>query len=145
MVDPTQYRPISLLSLMSKLLEKHIKNLILAHLDVDSVLSDRQWGFLQDRLTIGALLNTFDNRHRSLGSGHGVAAIFLDLAKAFYKVLHTLLLNKLEKLGFEAYLLRWLGNYLLDRSYVVVGGESSQISRVMSSVLRVQSLVLYSS
>ena len=55
-LDPANYRPISLLSILSKLLEKHIQNCILKHLDEHSPISDNQWGFTRGIATTGALI-----------------------------------------------------------------------------------------
>ena len=56
--DPSNYRPVSLLSILSKLLEKHIQSHLLDHLADNCPLSDKQWGFfLKGRSTTGALLS----------------------------------------------------------------------------------------
>ena len=81
MADLIRYRPISLLPSMSQCLEKHIEKLILAHLDIDSMLFEYcgMRGFLKDRLTTGALLNIINIWCSFLENGHEVAVIFLDL------------------------------------------------------------------
>ena len=57
---PGNYRPISLLSVLSKLLEMHIRNLLIDHLMNHYPLSAHQWGFTQGKSTTGALLDTTD-------------------------------------------------------------------------------------
>ena len=61
---PGNYRPISLLSVLSKLLEMHIRNLLIDHLKDHYPLSAHQWGFTQGKSTTGALLDTTDQWHR---------------------------------------------------------------------------------
>ena len=67
--SPDNYRPISLLSILSKLLEKHICNLIVKHLHMNGVLSDRQWGFRAGRSILSALISTTMEWFTSLESG----------------------------------------------------------------------------
>ena len=64
--DPIQYSPISLLSILSKLLEKHIKKCLLSNLKQSFC---DFWSFLQGRLTTGALVSAVDSWHRLLESG----------------------------------------------------------------------------
>ena len=59
--DPSNYRPISLLSIISKLLEKHVQKCLLKHLQEHSPISDNQWGFSKGKSTTGALLTAVDN------------------------------------------------------------------------------------
>ena len=61
---PENYRPISLLSVLSKLLEKHIRNLLIDHLEKYYPLSAYQWGFTQGKSSTGALLDATDQWHR---------------------------------------------------------------------------------
>ena len=133
--DPSQYRPISLLSVASKVLEKHVKDLIMVNLAENSVITPFQWGFLEGRSTTGALLEAVDRWHRFLERKSEVCVVFLDLSKAFDRVPHAPLLDKLRDLDLDPYLVRWLGNYLQDRRQnVVVGGILSVQSLVLSGV-----------
>ena len=100
-----------------------------------SLISDDQWGFLYGRSTTGALVNTVDRWHRCLERGNEVCAVFLDLKKAFDRVPHHPLLEKLRALNINPYVLQWLESYLMHRSqFVVVGGESSAPASVLSGV-----------
>ena len=133
--DPSQYRPISLLSVASKVLEKHVKDLIMVNLAENSVITPFQWGFLEGRSTTGALLEAVDRWHRFLERKSEVCVVFLDLSKAFDRVPHAPLLDKLRDLDLDPYLVRWLGNYLQDRRQnVIVGGILSVQSLVLSGV-----------
>ena len=87
------------------------------------------------RSTTGALLSATHSWHKALESGVDVCAVFLDLSKAFDKVPHSLLLQKLESLNINLHLLNWIQDYLCNRSqYVVVNGESSTSALVVSGV-----------
>ena len=76
--DPNNYRPISLLSLLSKLLEKHIYNCIMKHIKDQSPISEKQWGFMKGKSTTGALLTAVESWHSELESGNDVCAVFFD-------------------------------------------------------------------
>ena len=70
--NPDNYRPISLLCIVSKLLERHVRDC----LEKKAVLSPNQWGFIKGRSTTGALVELIDSWHRSLEQGHDVCAVF---------------------------------------------------------------------
>ena len=133
--DSANYRPISILTVISKLLEKHIHNLLLLHLNSVSPLSQHQWGFTAGRSTTTALLSFTHNCQAALDSGDEVCSVFFDLCKAFDKVPHLPLLQKLADLQVNPCILRWIGSYLLDRSQaVVLGGVQSSPLHVISGV-----------
>ena len=130
--DPANYRPISLLSILSKLLEKHVQSYIL---ETCSPLSPNQWGFSRGKSTTGALLAATHAWHLALDGGNDICCVFLDLSKAFDKVPHITLLDTLADIGINPHVLNWLQDYLCQRSqYVVVNGERSTTSNVISGV-----------
>ena len=132
---PSNYRPVSLLSILSKLLERHLQQYLINYLEDCNAISDHQWGFLKGRSTTGALITAVDNWHRALENNLDICAVFLDLSKAFDKVPHGPLMDKLAALGVNIYLLRWLWDYLSNRSqYVVVNGSASNLVHVTSGV-----------
>ena len=130
--SPDNYRPISLLCILSKVLEKHIHNLIFKHLNQCYPLSDCQWGFRSDRSTVSALLLTIHHWLELMESGKDVCAVFLDYRKAFDSVPHTPLMAKMQSIGLHANLLAWLWDYLTSRKQQVVvdGATSNQVSVV---------------
>jgi len=97
--DPGSYRPISLLSILSKLLEKHIRNILLAHFEEHHPISTQQWGFTCGKPTTGALLDATDQWFRELEQGYDICTVFLDYSKAFDTIPHRLLLQKLQNYG----------------------------------------------
>ena len=82
---PNNYRPISLLCILSKVLEKHIFTLLVEHLEEHYPLSDCQWGFRSGRSTMSALLLILHEWFKLLEFGHDICAIFLDYQKAFHR------------------------------------------------------------
>ena len=135
MADPGNYRPISLISILCKLLEKHICSLMHDHLSNFHQLSNSQWGFRSGRSTVTALLSVTHDWFSALECGKEVCAVFFDYRKAFDSVPHQPLLKKLESLHFSEGILRWVTDYLTNRhQYVVVNCQSSQPAPVTSGV-----------
>ena len=131
---PSGFRPISILPIVSKLLERHVKCIIEKHLLENTPISSRQWGFMMSRSTVSALINVIDVWNSALDQGYEVCAIF-DVRKAFDTVPHLPLLESMEKLGLNGYLLRWIRSYLLYRSqFVAVEGCNSCTLPVISGV-----------
>nr|AAB23494.1 reverse transcriptase, RT, PpernR1 {retrotransposon} [Phlebotomus perniciosus=sandflies, Peptide Transposon Partial, 88 aa] [Phlebotomus perniciosus] len=87
------YRPISLLSVFSKIFEKPIRTRLNNFFCRLKVLSDRQFGFREGRSTEDALLSVMSEIYEGINEGEKVAAVFLDLSKAFDTVCHRTLLK----------------------------------------------------
>ena len=133
--EANNYRPISLLCIVSKVLEKHIHTKMLAFLDSTRFLSDNQWGFRPAHSTASALASATHDWFTTLDSGSSVGAVFFDLKKAFDSVPHSLLLDKISATGLHPVLVQWIGAYLTSRSQrTVVGGSASSWASVLSGV-----------
>ena len=133
--DLSNYRPVSLLSICSKLLERHISSILMDYIFENNLLDSNQWGFLPGKSTTAALLSVVHDWHLQLNSNTEVCAVFFDLRKAFDSVPHRPLLQKLEKLGINEYLLSWITSYLFEREQkVLVSGEESSSLPVVSGV-----------
>ena len=133
--NPNNYRPISLLSIVSKLLEKHVYKLVWQYLEDKKLISDNQWGFCPGKSTTTALLSTFHEVIQILEQGSDVALIFFDLRKAFDSVPHALLLQHLKDIELDSHIVQWISSYLSGRKqYVVVEGTSSDSVSVVSGV-----------
>ena len=129
------YRPISLLSILSKVLERHFCFLIRDHLSTSHPLSNCQWGFQPSKSTVSALLDTTHLWLQYLEQGEEVGAVFFDFRKAFDSVPHSPLLSKLHAIGLDTNIISWVHNYLADRhQFVVYGGASSDTTPVVSGV-----------
>ena len=109
-----------------------IYNCIMKHVDRQSPISEKQWGFTKGKATTGALLTAVESWHNHLDSGNDVCAVFFDFKKAFISVSHNLLLKKLTALGLNPYLLKWVASYLTQ--YIGVNVEASSYTRVLSGV-----------
>ena len=115
---------------MSKLLERHIHQVITTHLNETRPLSNKQWGFQPGKSTVTALLAVTHDWLKALESRHNVCSVFLDLRKAFDSVPHRLLLEKLNTYALDS-------SYLAERKqHVVVCGDSPPDSPVLSGVPR---------
>ena len=133
--QPSGYRPISVLPVVSKLIERHVKSVILDFLKDNSPISSKQWGFMSNRCTISALIKVIDDWSKALDEGYEVCVVFFDVSKAFDTVPHSLLLTKLRELNINPYLLRWIRSYLSGRSQCVcIDGTCSSVLPVVSGV-----------
>ena len=133
--NPSNYRPISLLSVISKMLERHVYYLITEHLSSVHPLANTQWGFQSGKSTVSALLTTTHDWFVKLEAGKEVCSVFFDLQKAFDSVPHRELVEKLSKLHISPVVLKWIRNYLTNRHQkVVIGGEESKAISVTSGV-----------
>ena len=100
----SNYRPISLLSLPSKILECIIYNRLLSHLLTNSLLSNSQFGFRPCSSTQEALIATTTSWHQYLDEKQSVGAVFFDLSKAFDSVPHSGILRALTRIGVTGFL-----------------------------------------
>jgi len=131
--DVKNYRPISLLPVVSKVFEKCVYDLIIGPLTPK--ISSAQHGFMRNRSTNTQLLETFCQINVELDKGNQVDVVYFDLSKAFDSVPHRLLLSKLKSFGICGTLLLWLGSYLKSRlQRVTVNGGTSPWLTVLSGV-----------
>ena len=131
------YRPISLVSTLSKILEKMVHINLINHLELNKLLYEHQYGFLRGRSTEQNLLHVVNYISNSLNSGNFCIGVFLDLKKAFDVCSHSILLKKLKKLGVEGTALDWFTSYLSNRKQKVdINGHFSSEKLINISVLQ---------
>ena len=126
---------ISLLSITSKLLEKIIHHRITSYLETSYPVASNQWGFLSGRSTTHALMSAVHDWLTEMEKGNEVAAVFFDLTKAFDSVPHRHLINKLETIGLDKRLMKWITNRVTNWCQsVVLNGQTSESLPVISGV-----------
>ena len=125
---PKNYRPISLLTIFDKLLEKVVYTRVKSFLDKHRVLYKYQFGFRSKSSTTYALLDVLDYIYTSLDQGKYVFGVYIDLKKALDTVSQKILLTKLEHYGIRGLALNWFSSYLSNRSqFVFINNVSSSI------------------
>ena len=96
---PENYRPVSVLPVLSKILEKAVYSKLLSYLEKNKLLTKFQFGFCKQRSTKMAATHLCDQIRREMNNGNIVGAVYLDLSKAFDTVDHDLLINKPSTYG----------------------------------------------
>ena len=121
------YRPISILSNISKILERAMYNRIELFLNEFNLIYENQFGFRKKHSTEHALTAIIEQIRANLDNKTFSAAVFIDLEKAFDTVNHSILLKKLNHYGITNIANRWLGSYLSNRMQnVSLNGVSSE-------------------
>ena len=129
------YRPISILSVASKIMERAVHIQLIEYLESNCLLSKNQFGFRKGRSTELATTLLTDNIRKDADKGKLVGALFIDLSKAFDTLGHAVLLSKLQAYGIMDSELNWFTSYLFDRKQVCYyDGEQSDIQSVRCGV-----------
>ena len=133
--DAGNYRPVSLTSIPCKIFESIVKDSLMSHLQEHNLIKDSQHGFMPGRSCATNLILFQDKLTKIVDQGKAADIFYLDFAKAFDKVPHERLLQKLKNKGIQGNVLRWIGNWLKGRTQSVkVGKESSNSCAVDSGV-----------
>ena len=131
----SNYRPISLLSCVGKVLEKCIQKRVFHFLKENNIINPCQSGFIPKDSTIYQLLNIYDDFCRSYDDEVSTEAIFFDISKAFDRVWHRGLIHKINSVGIRGSLLDWFSNYLHNRTQaVVIKGQKSDYLNITAGV-----------
>lgn len=131
----TEYRPISLLPVISKVFERLVNERLLNYFEKSNYLPASQYGFRRQRSTTDALLAVSHDIHQALDNGGEARMIALDLSAAFDKVPHNALIHKLRMKGIFGPFLSLLNSFLINRvQQVVVDGAVSEQKSVLSGV-----------
>ena len=133
--DINNYRPISLLSIFSKIMEKLMAIRLNSFLDLNSIIVPNQFGFRAGFSTSHSLISITETIKKTIDEKKYGCGIFIDLKKAFDTVNHDILLQKLEHYGIRDIALSWFNSYLTGRKqYVHLNGVNSMINNITCGV-----------
>ena len=118
-VDPKNYRPISLLPVVSKIIERVIYDQTVSFLNENNFLYNRQSGFRKNHSTDTCLTYLNDKIVKGFDSGLFTGMILIDLQKAFDTIDHEILLNKMKHFGFSQQVIKWYYSYLSNRKFCI--------------------------
>ena len=132
---PGNYRPVSVLNVMSKILERVVYDQINSYLSENGLLYKYQSGFRNSYSTESCLINLTDYIRTEIDNGKYCGMVLLDLQKAFDTVDHDILLYKLKAMGMSKLCVKWMSSYLVNRKQVVdVHGTVSSFYNVTCGV-----------
>ena len=133
--SPGNYRPVSLTSVVCKIMESILRDQIMQFLDDNTLLSEHQHGFRSGRSCVTQLIEVLDTWTSMIDEEGGVDVAYLDFSKAFDSVPHQRLLKKLKAHGINGNMLKWIESFLSNRKQcVVVNGTKSSWTKVLSGI-----------
>ncbi|XP_004207315.2 uncharacterized protein LOC101240603 [Hydra vulgaris] len=122
-LDPGNYRPISLTSVVCKVMEKLLCDTMVNHLVKHSLILKNQHGFVRKKACVTNWLESIDMMSKALSDKISMDVAFMDFSKAFDMVTHKRLIYKLEAYGFTGNLLNWIKSFLHQRFQRIVMGD----------------------
>ena len=133
--DPGNYRPVSLTSIICKVLESFIRDQLMTYMEENNFFSDCQHGFRRHRSCVTQLLDAMNDFTELIENGDCIDSIYLDFRKAFDTVPHKRLINKLKAYGVNGPFLDWIESFLSNRKQrVKVNNSYSNYSSVKSGI-----------
>ena len=117
--NPDNYLPISILPVLSKIMEKAIHSQLIEYLETNSLITNRQFGYRSNHSTELAATLLLDKIRKDVDTCNMVGAVFVDLSKAFDTIGHSILLSKLRAHGILQNELAWFRDYLFNRRQIV--------------------------
>ena len=135
--EPGNYRPVSLTNVIGKMMERIVKDEIVWYLETNGLLSDAQHGFRTGRSPQTNLIEFQKETTKWMDEGAAFDVLYLDFEKAFDKVSHEKLIEKLRRVGIAGKVINFLKDWLSERRQRVrVEGEFSDWADVLSSVIQ---------
>ena len=129
------FRPISLLPTISKIMEKCVFNQVFSYFENNKLLYDSQYGYRKEHSTETACLEIIDKLNKQLDKKEIPLCIFIDLSKAFDTLDHRILLSKLKYYGMDDISLYWFKSYLSNRhQFVEIEGYKSKLKQINTGV-----------
>ena len=123
-LKPENYRPVSLTSHIMKIYERVITKNIIKHLATNRLFNKDQHGFVPGKSTQTQLLIYYEDIYESLLEGVRIDTVFLDFARAFDKVNHKILMEKIINHKIKGKIAKWLKEFLTNRKFKVVANNS---------------------
>ena len=134
-IDPTNYRPICLLSVINKIIEKVLHKRLYEYFEKYKIIYQYQFGFRHSYSTTMALIEITDQLREQIENKNVTIGIYIDLTKAFDLVDHRMLITKLESYGIRGPAIELIRSYLSDRSqFTQIDHAKSNIKRVSCGV-----------
>jgi sarcosine oxidase/L-pipecolate oxidase len=131
------YRPIALLSTLSKVLEKMVSVQLINHLELNNILYKHQYGFQRNKSTEHNIIHALNFIGQAMNDNKFCVGVFFDLKKAFDVCSHDILLMKLSKMGVTGTALNWFRSYLSNRTQIVdINGCHSRLKNILISILQ---------
>ena len=132
---PDNFRPISLLPSISKIIEKCVFIQIYQYFEKNKLIFGSQYGYRKNHSTETACLELIDKLYKHLDNNQSPFCIFIDLSKAFDTINHQILLSKLKYYGLDDHAVSWFKSYLSDRKqFVEVDGVKSPTQSINTGV-----------
>lgn len=132
---PNNYRPISLLSSISKILERIILNRLSLHIEDSNIIPDVQFGFRRGHATVHQLARVVGDLKKAQNEKESTGLITIDIEKAFDSVWHAGLLHKLLTMNFPITLCKFISSFLKDRKFLVyLAGVTSNTHSIVAGL-----------
>ena len=130
--DPSNYRPISILPTLSKILERALHTQFYGYLTKNNLVSQKQFGFRPKSSTATASAQFTDQLLLGMDNGTIKGVVFLDLIKAFDTVKHSILSRKLSNFGVDETVQNWFDSFLFNRSQVTCCANAQSVPNTVS-------------
>ena len=133
--EPENYRPVSLTSVLCKVMETLLREELIYHMKENKLFSEKQFGFISGRSTVLQLIKVLDSWTEAIDNKLAIDVVYHDFMKAFDRVPHKRLMEKVSSYNIKGRVFKWIQNFLTGRKQkVVVNGESSTWKNVLSGV-----------